>query len=273
VSPTAVALGYLAPSIGLFGSVPQVMRARRTRSVEGLSWTSQVIGLVTGVLWGVYGITSADTAQILNNTMGLSLALMLAWVASTVREDVRIVPAALVVAGSAVAAVAVAVCVSPFAVAMVGTLVGSVRLIPQVRVALSGASLWGLHPWSVLLAVVSPLAWFAYGLAVSDVAVLISSGISTVMNSIICAYRLPARRTMMSLAGGRLGPRVAVVSSPLSARFPPSTELAVPSRGSTTSSRTASTSSGRPPGWLSRSTPRCSPTRVPSRATSSRRTT
>lgn len=107
-----------------------------------------------------------------------------------------------------------------FTLAMVGTLISSGRLLPQTRLAVSGAPLWGLCPWSTLLAWLAMAAWVAYGCVVGDHGVAVCSAVALSMQSAIVAYRLPARRTLDSLAGGRLGGGVAQLVSPASVRFP-----------------------------------------------------
>jgi hypothetical protein len=103
---------------------------------------------------------------------------------------------------------------------MVGTLVSSLRMVPQTRLALSGAPLWGLCPWSTLLAWFGTAMWLSYAVLAGDRALALCSVIAIVMQSAIVAHRLPPRRTLASLAGGRLGRSVALLTAPVSARFP-----------------------------------------------------
>lgn len=105
--------------------------------------------------------------------------------------------------------------ISPLTVGMIGSVIGSVRLVPQLRLALSGQPLWGLDPWAVQLALGSSGIWLAYGLAATDIAVISSAGLAAIMNTAICARRLPPRRTLRSIADGRIGPHAARYATPV----------------------------------------------------------
>jgi hypothetical protein len=62
--------------------------------------------------------------------------------------------------------------------------------------------------------------WLTYAMLIGDDALALCSVLALSMQSSIVACRLPPRRTLASLAGGRLGWRVAHVLTPVSARFP-----------------------------------------------------
>jgi MtN3 and saliva related transmembrane protein len=218
-----VVLGAVASSFSLSATVPQVVRAFRSRSAEGVSWDSVLLNLVALVLWCVYSATVVDRVQLVNNTVSFALLLVLAvallraggrsWGAGTAGAV-----AAVVVAGSL--AVTVVDAFGPFVLAMIGTLISSVRMWPQARLALSRAPLWGLDPWATALGWVGWLLWTCYGLLAADHAVAVCSLAGLVMQSTIAAFRLPPRRTLHSIAGGRLGPVAARVAVPVSDRFP-----------------------------------------------------
>ena len=78
-----------------------------------------------------------------------------------------------------------------FTLAMVGTTISSLRMVPQTRLALSRAPLWGLCPWSTVLVWLGMALWLAYAVMVGDVAVALCSVIGLVMQSAILAFRLP----------------------------------------------------------------------------------
>lgn len=215
-----VLVGAAASSFSLYANVPQVLRAARSRSAEGVSWSSLVLGLATFTLWCVYAFAVADQIQLINNTIALGLLIALAVVVSragVARHRWTAVAAVLVSGAAGVWLLDVA---NSFTLAMVGTTISSIRMVPQTRLALSKAPLWGLCPWSTLLAWIGTALWLAYAVLVGDVALMLCSVIGLGMQSAIVACRLPLRRTLASLAGGRLGAPVARVARPLSARLP-----------------------------------------------------
>jgi uncharacterized protein with PQ loop repeat len=215
-----VLVGLLASSLSLYATVPQVLRAARTGSAEGVSWNSLVLSLATFTLWAVYAVAVADAIQLINNTIALVLLAALAVVVIRAGVARTYWSAVFAVFVTAAASIVVLDHTSAFTLAMVGTTISSLRMVPQTRLALSGAPLWGLCPWSTLLAWLGMAMWLLYAVLVSDHALAMCSTIGIVMQSDIVAHRLPLRRTLASLAGGRLGDPVAQMMAPVAARFP-----------------------------------------------------
>lgn len=214
-------LGAVASSFSLAAVVPQVVRAARTRSVDGLSWASTVLSLATFTLWCVYAVAVADRVQVVNNVLALGLLVALAVVSIRAGGAGRASWAAVtaVLCSAALAVVTVDV-FNSFVLAMAATTVGSVRMVPQTRLALSRAPMTGLDPWATLLAWVGMVLWAGYGVVAGDLGVLLCSAIAAVMQSLVVWVRLPPRRTVATLAAGRLGGGVARVATPVSRRFP-----------------------------------------------------
>ena len=217
-------LGAVASFFSLTATLPQVQRAFRSRSAEGVSWGSLLLSLAAMTLWCVYAAAIVDHVQLVNNTLASGLLLLLA--VALLRASGRSLRSGGVAAMSAmVAAAVVAVAVvnvfDPFVLAMIGTAISSVRMWPQTRLALSRAPMWGLDPWATALGWVGWLLWAAYGLGAGDHALALCSVTGLVMQSIIMAFRLPPRRTLHAVACGRLGPVAARIALPVSGRFPP----------------------------------------------------
>ncbi|MGZ4436587.1 MAG: SemiSWEET family sugar transporter [Nocardioidaceae bacterium] len=216
----SLVLGALASLFSLSATVPQVLRAARTRSVEGVSYASVVLSLATFTLWVVYAFAVADEVQIVNNVIAFALLVALAVVvvrAGGARTSWVAVVAVLVSAAVAVVTVDV---LNSFVLAMSATTVSSVRMVPQTRLALARVPMRGLDPWGAVLGWTGMLLWSLYGAAVGDLGVLLCSVIALVMQSAIVAVRLPPRSTLHAVAGGRLGRPAAVVAAPLARRFP-----------------------------------------------------
>ncbi len=215
-----VLVGLLASSLSLYSTVPQVLRAARTRSAEGVSWNSLVLSLATFTLWAVYAVAIADAIQLVNNTIALVLLVALAVVVIRAGVARTYWSAVFAVFATAAASIVLLDRTNSFTLAMVGTTISSLRMVPQTRLALSGAPLWGLCPWSTVLAWLGMAMWLTYAVLVGDHALAMCSGIAIGMQTAIVVHRLPLRRTLASLAGGRLGTPVAHMLGPVSARFP-----------------------------------------------------
>lgn len=200
----AVILGSVASVISLYSTVPQVLRAVRTRSVEGVSWSSMLLSLATFTVWAVYAVALADAIMIVNNTLALALLGVLAAVVMRTGEPQPVwVPVAVVLV-SFVASTWLVEATNAFTLAMVGTVASSVRMLPQTRLAVSGASLDGLCPVSLTLAWVSGGLWLGYGVLVGDVALVLVSAIVLVLQGIVLGYRIRPRRTAAPQATGQV---------------------------------------------------------------------
>jgi uncharacterized protein with PQ loop repeat len=212
-------LGAAASLFSLSATVPQVLRAARTRSVEGLSYASVVLSLATFTLWVVYAFAVADRVQIVNNVLAFVLLIALAVVVARTggRTSWGAVGVILVSVAGAVVVVDV---LNSFVLAMAATAVSSVRMLPQTRLALARRPMSGLDPWSLVLGWTGMVLWASYGAVVGDLGVLICSGLGLVMQSAIVAVRVPPRRSLQALAEGRLGVPVARLAAPLARRFP-----------------------------------------------------
>ena len=194
----AVILGLVASALSLYSTVPQVMRAVRTRSVVGISWSSMLLSLATFTLWVVYAFAVADAIMIVNNTLALALLGVLAVVVMRHGEPQSVWEPVVVVLASAVSSAWLVDATNAFTLAMVGTAASSVRMLPQTRLAVSGAPLDGLSPASLALAWVSGGLWLGYGVLVGDLALVLVSAIVMVLQGVVLAYRvLPQRGTVM----------------------------------------------------------------------------
>ena len=216
-----VVLGAVASFFGLVSNVPQIIRALRDGSAEGVSWSALLMNLGASVLWAVYAVYVVDHVLLAYNAaaVGLLVVLVMTLLAAEGRSPWSGFLTALFAMGVAGLSAFMAT-ISPVTLALVGSVISSVRMWPQARLALSRAPLWGLDPWATALGWAGWLLWAAYGVAVGDSALALSSLAGLAMHSVVVAFRLPPRRTLHSIAGGRLGPVAAQVAGPVSGRFP-----------------------------------------------------
>jgi MtN3 and saliva related transmembrane protein len=215
-----VLVGSAASVLSLYATVPQLLRASRTRSTQGISWSSILLSLATMTLWSVYAAAVADAVQVVNNSLALVLLAALAVVVMRAGVPRQAWVPVAVVFVSALASLWLVDLANSFTLAMVGTAASSLRMLPQTRLAVSGAPLWGLCPWSTVLAWAGTGLWLAYGVLAGDLALAACSVALLVMQTVVLVHRLPLRRTLASLAGGRLGGPVARAATPIAARLP-----------------------------------------------------
>jgi MtN3 and saliva related transmembrane protein len=214
-------LGAVASFFSLSSTVPQIARAARHRSAEGVSWSSLLMNLSSCVLWAVYGAAAVDQVLLATNLLAIGLLVVLAVVLLAAEGENCWWALALTAAGSVVGFLAaVAAAFDPFPIALVAMVITGTRMWPQARLAVAGVPLWGLDPWATALGWMGWLLWSVYGVAAGDTAVGVCSIAGLLLHSVVCAFRLPPRRTLHSIASGRLGPVVAQVASPVSVRFP-----------------------------------------------------
>jgi uncharacterized protein with PQ loop repeat len=224
-----VVLGAAASLFALSSTVPQIIRGFRDRSAAGVSWGSLLLNLSSAAWWGVYAVVVSDRVMLAYNAVAVGLCLVLA-AALLVAEGrsgwswALLAASPILVAGAA----AVTVAASSLALALCGTVITSVKMWPQARLALARVPLWGLDPWATALGWLGGLLWAAYGLAVGDFAMALSSIVAVALQTVVVAFRLPPRRTLHSIAGGRLGPVAAQLAGSVACHFPvPADELTV----------------------------------------------
>jgi uncharacterized protein with PQ loop repeat len=216
-----VVLGAAASLFALSSNVPQIVRAARHGSADGVSWGSLLLNLASVVLWGVYSIAVSDQVMLAYNIVAVGLLLVLS-VALLVAQG-RSRWSVLLVAAFAVAvtgAATVTLAAGSFALALLGSVITSVKMWPQARLALARVPLWGLDPWATALGWVGGFLWAAYGVAVGDFAMALCSIVALALQSVVVGFRLPPRRTLHSIAHGRLGPLAAQVAGSVAGRFP-----------------------------------------------------
>jgi len=70
-------IGLIAAVLTTSSFIPQVIKTKRTRSVENLSFTMYLVMFTGVVLWFIYGIYINSSAVILANGITAGLILML----------------------------------------------------------------------------------------------------------------------------------------------------------------------------------------------------
>lgn len=211
-------VGWAAVVVGLVGAWPQVLRMRRTGATDGVSWASAVMGVAAVMMWLAYGVAAQDPVQVVNNTLAMVAAVALCALLFAHARP-KVLPAVAGLGASLVVLALVWALTGVVGVAAVASGLSIVRMVPQARLVARRGPLGGLCPWSTVLALTGSVLWLAYGVAVADVAVTVTSLAAAGLGALVAARRLPPRRTLRSLSNGRLGPAVSWLVTPVAARL------------------------------------------------------
>lgn len=145
---------------------PQVFRIYRRRSVEGLSATTVLIGLINPVFWTVFGYSTGRTLAVFaNGNVGCAFILI---ALRMVRMKALNPTIAVSMFVTTVAYCIVMNYVSPYVVGVTGLLVSTPMFLPQLWKAIRTRELYGVSVWSNLLFSVQCGFWVVYGIEVEE---------------------------------------------------------------------------------------------------------
>ena len=158
--------GLIATACGMAFIWPQVFRIYRRRSVEGLSATTVLIGLINPVLWTAFGYSTGRSLAVFANT-NVGIAFILIAVRMAQMKAVNpFVAAAMFV--STVVYCLVMNQISPYVVGVTGLVVSTPMFVPQLWKAIRTRHLYGVSVWSNLLFSVQCCFWVVYGIEVEE---------------------------------------------------------------------------------------------------------
>jgi uncharacterized protein with PQ loop repeat len=158
--------GYVATLFSMAFIWPQVVRAHRRNTVEGLAPLGQVIGSVATVLWGVYSYFTERLPGVVSNiNMLLALGCL---IAIMVRHRVlKALPPIVAVAAATSISLYVGR-ISPETVGIAAVIVGTPSILPQFWRALRSNRLYGVSVPSNLIFLACCVTWFVYGILEKD---------------------------------------------------------------------------------------------------------
>ena len=158
--------GLVATACGMAFIWPQVFRIYRRQSVEGLSATTVLIGLVNPVFWTVFGYSTGRSLAVFANTnVGLAFILIVIRM-SRMKAVNPFVAGAMFV--STVIYCLVMNQISPYVVGVTGLVVSTPMFLPQLWKAVRTQQLYGVSIWSNLLFSVQCGFWVVYGIEVEE---------------------------------------------------------------------------------------------------------
>lgn len=196
VPPIADTLGWLAGAIGIGTGWPQAWRLWAGRRHEGLSLTSNVLGVLYCTAWLLYGIASHSVVQVATNGLGLvGLVAILAGHLTLARPSQRQwLP--LLLAGLAVLFLVASVGARPLgltasAATISGVLPQAVSLARARRAGDLDASGVSRSRWRLSCA--ANLLWVSYGLIVGDPVIIGNSAVIAALGATIVVLASSAR--------------------------------------------------------------------------------
>jgi uncharacterized protein with PQ loop repeat len=159
-------VGTIASMLGVAFIWPQVYRVYSKQSVEGVSGTSQLIGLTGTLMWLTYGITTDRLPMIVSNA-NIEVAIIALMVMLVRKKSLPLWQPVLAFAASAVFC-AVFAFVSSAVIGVTGVIIGTPAIIPQVWRAIRTKHLFGVSVSTNVLLAAMGTSWFLYGLAIDD---------------------------------------------------------------------------------------------------------
>jgi uncharacterized protein with PQ loop repeat len=159
-------VGTIGSMLGVAFIWPQVYRVYSKQSVEGVSGTSQLIGLTGTLMWFTYGITTDRLPMIVSNA-NIEVAIIALMVMLVRKKSLPLWQPVLAFAASAVFC-AVFAFVSSAVIGVTGVIIGTPAIIPQVWRAIRTKHLFGVSVSTNVLLAAMGTSWFLYGLAIDD---------------------------------------------------------------------------------------------------------
>jgi len=158
--------GTVATLLGVAFIWPQVVRVYVRRSVEGVAPFGPLIGLSGTLMWFTYGIATSSVPMILSN-LNIEIAFV-ALMTMLVRKKALPLWAPLATFAATSIFCLIAVRFSATIVGVVGVLVGTPAIVPQLLRAIRTTHLYGVSVSSNALLALMGSCWFVYGISIGD---------------------------------------------------------------------------------------------------------
>jgi uncharacterized protein with PQ loop repeat len=158
--------GAIATMCGMAFIWPQVFRIYRYHTVEGLSATTVLVGLVNPIFWTVFGYsTGRSLAVFANSNVGLAFVLIAFQMAR--RKAINPIVASVMFVSTVIYCVVMNQ-ISPYVVGVTGLVVSTPMFLPQLWKAVRTNHLYGVSVWSNLLFSIQCGFWVVYGIEVEE---------------------------------------------------------------------------------------------------------
>ncbi len=158
--------GSIATLCGIAFIWPQVIRIYQRQTVEGLSATTVLVGLINSVFWTVFGYsTGRSLAVFANANVGLAFVLIALQMAR--RKAINPIVASVMFVSTLIYCVVMNQ-ISPYVVGVTGLVASTPMFLPQLWKAIRTNNLYGVSVWSNLLFSVQCGFWVVYGVEVGE---------------------------------------------------------------------------------------------------------
>lgn len=194
-SPVATACGGLAGAVGIGTSWPQAWRLWVGRRHAGLALSTNVLGVLFGVAWLLYGFEVHSRIQVITSTAGLAGAVVVL-TGHVVRAGIRL-RGWLPLAAAGLLPILVAAGFGRDVLGITASLATISGIVPQVAVLAKGRrsgspDSGGVSRSRWLLSVTGNLLWVVYGVVVQDVVIAGNSAVIALLAAAVVALARPA---------------------------------------------------------------------------------
>ena len=190
--------GSIATICGMGFIWPQVFRIYRRHSIEGLSATTVLVGLVNPIFWTVFGYSTGRTLAVFaNSNVGIAFVLIAFQMAR--RKGINPVLAVALFVSTVVYCLVMNE-VSPYVVGVSGLIVSTPMFLPQLWTAVRKSELYGVSAWSNVLFSVQCVFWLVYGLEVKEWLYIYPNAILLPCGVIIAWRVIRSRRVPLAAA-------------------------------------------------------------------------
>lgn len=145
---------------------PQVLRSYRHKTVEGLSSTTVLVGLINPVFWTIFGYSTGRSIAVFAN-MNVGFAFFLITIKMVRMKVVNPVIATTMLTATIVYCL-IMNSISPYIVGVTGLIVSTPMFLPQLSKAFRTEQLYGVSIWSNLLFSIQCEFWVVYGVEVQE---------------------------------------------------------------------------------------------------------
>jgi len=194
MSFTLTFLLVIANVLGAGMIVPQVIRLRRLRSVDGVSASGTGVGIAMNSWWVLYGIQSGAYGIIPVSAAGAALYLVIALQLTGITGRTIVRP---ILTGAGVIGMVPLVPYLTSSLRITGLVIGLLYGVQFLPAALAAIQTWkptGISPATWAMAWIEAVIWLVYGSSTSDPALIVGGAGGTLMASVILTHVAVTRR-------------------------------------------------------------------------------
>ena len=175
----------VANVMGAGMNVPQILRLRRRRTVDGVSGVWVGVGIAMNIWWAAYAIEGGLWGMLPVSAAGVCLYSVMAWQYVQIVGGPSLRPLAVGMAGLGMIPMPFLLLDGWRGAGLAIGLSSGLQAAPAAMAAIRAVQAAGISPATWAMAWIEAVIWFIYGIATSDLALLLGGGGGTVMASIV----------------------------------------------------------------------------------------